>query len=267
MAHYLRFEKHGPIVTLTLDRPEIRNALIGDRDGDEIVDACERINRDPGVRVAILTGAGSSFCAGGDLRKIRDRLGQGLGAPVRSREAYRNGIQRVARALHGVEVPTIAAVNGPAMGAGCDLATMCDIRIASETARFAESFVKLGLVPGDGGAWLLPRAIGMSRACEMTFTGDPIDAHKALEWGLVSQVLPADRLMDAARELAQRIARNPGQALRMGKRLLREGAHTRLDTLLEMSASFQALAHWTSQHEEAVAAFLEKRPPDFEDET
>ncbi|RZJ16187.1 MAG: enoyl-CoA hydratase, partial [Haliea sp.] len=192
-----------------------------------------------------------------------DSLGQGLGEPTRSRLAYRNGIQRIPLALQALEVPTIAAVNGPAIGAGCDLATMCDIRIAADIATFAESFIKVGLVPGDGGAWLLPRAVGMSRACEMAFTGDAIDARQALDYGLVSRVVPPDELMAAANELAARIARNPSQALRMTKRLLREGQHTRLDTLLEMSASFQALAHWTSQHEEAVDAFLNKRTPVF----
>lgn len=266
MSDYLKFDKQGPVVTLTLNRPEIRNALIGDADGDEIVEACQRINLDPTVRAVILTGAGSCFCAGGDLRKIRNTLGSGLGEPTRSRQAYRHGIQRIPLALHGLEVPSIAAVNGPAVGAGCDLTTMCDIRIASENASFAESFVRVGLVPGDGGAWLLPRAVGMSRACEMAFTGDAIDAREALAWGLVSRVVAADQLMEEANALAQRIVRNPGHALRLSKRLLREGEHTHLDTLLEMSASFQALAHWTSQHEEAVEAFLEKRPPAFKED-
>jgi 2-(1,2-epoxy-1,2-dihydrophenyl)acetyl-CoA isomerase len=265
LSNYLTYDKQGPVVTLTLNRPDIRNALIGVEDGDEIVEACQRISADLGVRAVILTGAGSCFCAGGDLRNMRAALGQGLGEPTRSRQAYRNGIQRIPLALQGLEVPTIAAVNGPAIGAGCDLTTMCDIRIASETATFAESFVKVGLVPGDGGAWLLPRAVGMSRACEMAFTGDAIDARQALEYGLVSRVVAPQRLMAEANELAARIARNPGQVLRLTKRLLKEGQHTRLDTLLEMSASFQALAHWTSQHEEAVDAFLTKRAPVFED--
>jgi 2-(1,2-epoxy-1,2-dihydrophenyl)acetyl-CoA isomerase len=160
-------------------------------------------------------------------------------------------------------VPTIAAVNGPAIGAGNDVACMCDIRIASEAAVFAESFVKVGIVPGDGGAWLLPRVVGMSRACEMAFTGAKVDARQALSYGLVSRVVPADKLMEAANELASEIAANPGHVLRMTKRLLREGQHTRLDTLLEMSAAFQALAHHTSDHAEAIDAFLEKRPPKF----
>jgi enoyl-CoA hydratase/carnithine racemase len=141
---------------------------------------------------------------------------------------------------------------------------MCDIRIASEKARFAESFIKVGIVPGDGGAWLLPRVVGRSKAAELSFTGDMLDAHQALECGLVSRVVAHEQLMTAARELANRIAANPGPTLRLTKRLLREGEHLRLDSLLELSAAYQALAHKTPQHEESVRAFIEKRPPRFE---
>jgi enoyl-CoA hydratase/carnithine racemase len=144
-----------------------------------------------------------------------------------------------------------------------DLACMCDIRIASEHAKFAESFVKLGIIPGDGGAWLLPRLIGLSRASELSFTGEVINAKTAADWGLVSRVVPADQLMADSNELAQKIAANPPHAVRLTKRLLREAMHTRLDTLLEMAASFQALSHQTADHKEAVAAFLEKRTPVF----
>lgn len=266
MTPFIKFEQDGAVVTLTMNRPEIRNALIGQDDGDDILNACQRITRDMSVRAVILTGAGTCFSAGGDIRKIRETLGTGLGKPTRTRHAYRNGIQRIPLALYNLEVPIIAAVNGPAIGAGCDLTTMCDIRLASEKATFAESFIKIGLVPGDGGAWLLPRAVGMSRACEMAFTGDAITAQQALEYGLVSRVVPPEQLLPEAQALAARIASNPGQALRMSKRLMREGQHTRLDTLLEMSASFQALAHWTEQHEEAVDAFLAKRPPIFKND-
>jgi enoyl-CoA hydratase/carnithine racemase len=142
---------------------------------------------------------------------------------------------------------------------------MCDIRIASNNAVFAESFVKLGIVPGDGGAWLLPRVIGMPRASIMALTGDTINAARALEWGLVAELAAPDALMQAANALAARIAANPGPALRMTKRLLREGQHMRLDSLLELSAAFQSLAHQTEDHHEAVAAALEKRKPVYKD--
>ncbi|MEI7447913.1 MAG: crotonase/enoyl-CoA hydratase family protein [Burkholderiales bacterium] len=248
--------RDGGVVTLTLNDPDRRNALSTQAQWDAVVDACERVARDPEVRCVILTGAGSAFCAGGNVKDMKDKAGIAAGSPYAIREGYRAGIQRIPLALYHLDIPTIAAVNGPAIGAGCDLATMCDIRIASDRAKFAESFVKLGIIPGDGGAWLLPRAVGMSKACEMAFTGDTIDAQEALACGLVSKVVPGERLLDEARALAARIAANPGPALRMAKRLMREGQHMRLDSLLEMSAAFQALAHHTPEHDRAVDAFL-----------
>jgi enoyl-CoA hydratase/carnithine racemase len=140
---------------------------------------------------------------------------------------------------------------------------MCDIRIASDKAKFAESFIKVGIVPGDGGAWLLPRVIGRSKAAELSFTGDVLDATQALACGLVSTVVPPEQLLAEAHKLAERIASNPGPTLRLTKRLLREGEHLRLDSLLALSAGYQALAHKTPQHAEAVQAFIEKRPPRF----
>jgi enoyl-CoA hydratase/carnithine racemase len=229
----------------------------------EFIAACEQINADIGVRAVIVTGAGSAFCSGGnvkDMQKYEDPALQ----PMAIRDEYLRGIQRLPLALYHLEVPTIAAVNGAAIGAGCDLACMCDIRIASEQAKFAESFIKVGIVPGDGGAWLLPRVVGRSKAAEMSFTGEMLDAGQALDCGLVSRVVPAAQLLDAARELAGRIAANPGPTLRLTKRLLREGEHQRLDSLLQLSASFQALAHKTPQHREAVQAFIEKRAPKFD---
>lgn len=263
MTSFIKYEQDGAVVTLTMNRPDIRNALIGLEDADAILQACERISRDMSVRAVILTGAGTVFSAGGDIKRMREVMASGEEGPAGVRHVYRHGIQRIPLAIYNLEVPTIAAVNGAAMGAGCDLACMCDIRIASSQARFAESFVKMGLIPGDGGAWLLPRAVGMSKACEMAFTGEAIDAAEALACGLVSRVVSPETLMQEARKLADRIAANPGQALRMTKRLLREGQHTRLDSLLELSAGFQALAHTTAEHHEAVEAFLEKRKPVF----
>lgn len=266
MGNFLVFEKDGSVVTLTMNRPDVRNAISDDYVAADFAETCDRITRDLSVRAVILTGAGTAFSSGGNIKTMRDSFGAGLGEPAKGRYAYRNGIQRIPIFLYNLEIPTIAAVNGPAIGAGCDLACMCDIRIASEKASFAESFVKLGLIPGDGGAWLLPRVVGMSKASEMAFTGDTLTASDALACGLVSRVVPHGRLMDEARELADRIAANPGHALRMSKRLLREGQHVRLETLLEMSAGFQALAHHTRQHEEAVDAFNGKRAPVFTEE-
>jgi enoyl-CoA hydratase/carnithine racemase len=263
VSDFVLYQQDGPIVTLILNAPKRRNAVSTFEDCDAVVDAVQRINRDRTVRCVILTGAGTAFCSGGDLKAMRDRRGIIAGSHAELRENYRRGVQRMANALYDCDAPTVAAVNGPAIGLGLDVACMCDIRIASEKATFAESFIKVGIVPGDGGAWLLPRVVGMSAALEMSFTGDTLDAQAALNLRLVSRVVPEGELMPAARDLARRIAANPPDALRMTKRLLREGQYMRLSSLLELSAAYQALAHSTEDHKEAVNAMLEKRRPTF----
>lgn len=259
---FLSIERDGPVTLLTMNQPETRNALTGNTATDEFVRACDEIRADPSVKVVILTGAGPVFSSGGNVKDMQRFFDDAL-TPDLIREEYRQGIQRIPRALYHLDVPVICAVNGPAIGAGLDLTCMCDIRIASETATFAESFVRVGIVPGDGGAWLLPRAVGMARASEMAFTGEAIDAHEALACGLVSRVVAPERLLDEARALAAKIAANPGVVMRMTKRLLREGQQTSLETLLELSAGYQAIAHKTADHREAVTAFIEKRKPKF----
>ncbi|WP_373291913.1 crotonase/enoyl-CoA hydratase family protein [Nocardia pneumoniae] len=251
----------GDVVTWTLNDPAARNPISEEDTIAALEAAVTAANRDHSVRVAILTGAGSAFSAGGNIKQMRDRSGMFGGDPAQLRQGYRHGIQRIPKALYHCEVPTIAAVNGPAVGAGCDLALLCDLRIASSSALFAESFVKVGLVAGDGGSWLLPRAIGMARACEMAFTGEAIDAATALEWGLVSQVVEPGDLLDAAHRLAARICANPPHVLRMTKRLLREGQHQSLESQLELAAAMQAAAHHTLDHHEALAAVLARRTP------
>lgn len=259
----VKTERQGPIAILTLDRPETMNALGAPGDGDAIADACAELNAEPGVRCVILTGSGKCFSAGGDVKAMRDGTGNFAGGGVEIREGYRSNIHRAARALFGLDMPLVAAVNGPAIGLGCDVACMADIRLASEKARFGVTFLKLGLVPGDGGTWLLPRAIGMSRAAELFFTGDTVDADTALQWGLVSRVVPHETLLDEALALADRIAAMPPHALRMTKNMLRQGQVVNYDTALELAAAMQSISHLTADHREGVAALLEKRAPDF----
>jgi len=262
MDSFLKSERDGAILVLTMSQPQTRNALTGNSAVEEIVQACAQVTRDRGIRVVVLTGADPVFSSGGNVKDMQRYEKEGL-SPEVIREEYRNGIQRLPKALYNLDVPVIAAVNGPAVGAGLDLTCMCDMRIASEKATFAESFVKVGIVPGDGGAWLLPRVVGMSKASEMAFTGDALDAQEALACGLVSRVVPHERLMEESLKLAARVAANPGGVLRMTKRLLREGERSTLESLLEMSAGYQAIAHMTSDHREAVRAFIEKRKPVF----
>lgn len=262
MTAFLNYEQQGHVVTLTMCQPERRNPLTGNTAVAEILAACERIAADSSVRAVILTGEGPAFSSGGDIKTMQQQSFGDVDG-MRIRDDYRRGIQRLPLALFNLEVPAIAAINGAAVGAGLDLACMCDLRVASDKARFAESFVKMGIIPGDGGAWLLPRVIGMARAAELSLTGRMIDAATALQWGLVSQVVPPEELLNAANALASEIAANPPQVTRMTKKLMREGMHQSLASLLELSAAYQALAHQTADHREAVSAFLDKRTPEF----
>lgn len=261
---FILYEKSGRIVTLTMNRPDTRNAIATFDDCDALVEAVARAEADPEVSVLILTGAGSAFSAGGDLRGMRDRNGIGpLATPADTRTNYRRGVQRVPLALARAEIATIAAINGHAIGLGCDLACLCDMRIASDTAKFAASFVKMGIVPGDGGAWILPRAVGAARAAEMILTGDIITAAQAQAYGLVSEIMAPDKVLAAAQALAGRVAANPPRTVRLAKRLMIEARHARLEDVLELSAAYQALAHETADHREALDAFFEKRAPNF----
>lgn len=261
---FAAYEKYGRVATITLNRPESRNAIATQQDCDDIADALHRANDDSDINVAILTGAGAAFCAGGDLKAIRERTGIGPRAtPDGTRANYRRGVHSVIRALADVEIATIAAINGHAIGLGLDIGILCDMRIAAASAKMACSFVKVGIIPGDGGAWILTQAIGPARAAELALTGDTIDAAEAMRIGLVSRVVPDSQLMDEARRLADRVAVNPPRTVRLAKRLLREAQTGRLSDVLELSAAFQALAHETADHKEAVDAFSEKRPPRF----
>ena len=259
----LKIERDGPVTTLTIDRAESMNPLGAPGDGDEFAAACAAINRDMACRVVILTGAGRAFSAGGDVKAMRDKTGTFGGTAPAISDGYRDNIHLMLRALYGLRVPVIAAVNGPAIGLGCDVACLADIRIASETAKFGVTFLKLGIIPGDGGTWILPRVIGMSRAAELFYTGDVIDAATAKEWGLVSRVAAPDALMDEARALAPRIAAMPPHSLRQSKILLRQGSQISYDSALEMAANTQGMMHTTADHAEGIAALLEKRPAHF----
>ena len=263
MDTMLIVERRGRVATLTLDRPEARNAFSTVEQVAAFAAALEDLARDPGVSVLILTGAGSAFCAGGDVKDMQAETGFAAGTSLDLRQRYRHDVQRLTATLYDLELPTIAAVNGPAIGLGCDLACCCDIRIAADSARFAESFIRLGLIPGDGGASFLQRIVGISKAAELSFTGDTIDAAEAARIGLVSQVVGADALLAAAHALAERIAANPPQSLRYTKRLIREAQRSSLESLFELSAAFQAIVQRTADHREAVAAMLEKRTPTY----
>lgn len=256
------YDQSGRVVTLTLNRPDTRNALSADVI-DALVDGLERANADRSVSCVIVTGAGKGFSSGGNLHELRGLTTEQAMSEAEVEAWYRNGIQRIPETFHAIDVVTIAAVHGHAIGAGCDLAAMCDLRIAADTASFAESFIRVGLISGDGGAWFLPRVIGLTRATEMMLTAQPVDAKKAMAWGLVSSVVQPDRLIDAANALADHIASAPPNALRASKALLRTVERADLDECLKISAKFQAMLQMQPDHLEAIDALLEKRPPKF----
>ncbi|CAN5153706.1 crotonase/enoyl-CoA hydratase family protein [soil metagenome] len=258
----LRVERDGPLVILTIDDPSTRNAL-SPALTRQLVAACAAINADMSISCAILTAAGSVFCAGGNLKDMYARANHFAGNAAEIRRTYLTGVQTIARALYDLEVPIIAAVNGPAMGAGMDFATMCTLRIASEKAKFAESFIKLGLTSAAGGAWFLTRAIGQQRAAEMALTGETFTAQQALDLGLVLKVVPPESLMEEARALAARITCHPVHSIRLNTRLLRDSARLDLPSALEIAAGMQAIVQQTDDQYEAVAAAVEKRDPSY----
>ena len=262
MSESIIYEQDHRVVTITLNRPDTRNALSGDLI-DGLINALEKANRDKNVGCVILTGAGKSFSSGGNLQEIKNMTTKDNMSQSQLEDWYRFGIQKIPLTMNAIDVPIVAAVNGHAIGAGNDLCTMCDIRIAGEDAKFSESFLRIGIIPGDGGSWFLPKIIGLSRAAEMILTCDVLDAEKALNWGLVSQIVKNEELIIQAKKIANKIASQPPEATRRAKRLLRMSQNVSLDNALEMAASQQSILQMMDDHLEALNALIEKRKPKY----
>lgn len=245
-------EREGRVAVLTLNRDDVRNALTGTQLIDDIVNVAEWVNRCDDVSVLVITGAGRAFSAGGNVKDMARRGGDFAGDVAEVAQRYRRGIQRIPLALNAVEIPVIAAVNGAAIGAGFDLANMADIRLASTRARFGETFLNLGIIPGDGGAWFMQRLIGYQRAFELTLSGRIVAAEEAKTLGIVLDVVDAEELLPKALELANRIAGQPPKALRLTKRLMKMAQRMELGDFLDLCASFQGMCHNESEHLEAV---------------
>jgi enoyl-CoA hydratase/carnithine racemase len=255
----LCYEVRGHVATITVNRPHRRNAFTLAM-VDAWADAVREAESDRAVRVVILTGAGESFCAGVDL----DEFKYLQRTPLEERELLTHRVHRVAHAMEALSKPAIAAVNGVAVGAGMDMALMCDVRLASESARFSEGYIRVGLVPGDGGCYYLPRLIGREHALRMLWTGDFIDAPRALSLGLVSEIHPQTRIQAAATALAEKIAARAPLAVQMIKRAVNGAFSTDARTALDAIASHQAVVLSTRDSAEAFAAFKEGRDPHFE---
>jgi len=253
----------GRVATLTFNRDDVRNELTGTQLVDDIERTVDWINREEAIAALVLTGAGRAFSSGGNVKHMLKREGSFGGDVYEVQKRYREGIQRIPLAMHRLEVPSIAAINGPAIGAGFDLACMCDIRLASTDATMAESFVNVGIIPGDGGAWFLQRLVGYQRAAELTFSGRVLKADEAKELGIVLDVVVGVVLLERAQELARSFAAKPPQALRLTKRLMKSAQRMELGDFLDHCAVFQGMCHNTEDHLEAVASMLDKRAPSF----
>lgn len=262
MADYTKiaYAVDASVATVTLNRPDRSNAFDDDMTR-ELLDALKQVERDTAVRALVLTGAGKNFCAGQDLAAFLERRNAPHSASVR--EHLLNGYNKVVTKIRTIEKPVIAAVNGAAAGAGLGICCACDIRYASESAKFRMAFIGIGLGPDSGTSFLLPRLIGLGRALEMALTNELMDAQEALAAGLVTKLYPPDELMEATTTFAKTLANAPTRGIGLTKRAFNRAMITDLEDALDYEAHVQNIAIETGDHDEGVKAFLEKRAPSY----
>ena len=246
------FSVLNKIAILKFNRDDIRNALTGSYLINDIIETIEFINNNKGVSVLIITGQGNAFSAGGNIKEMYKKNSSFSGTVEEIEKKYRYGIQKIPKYMEKIEVPTIAAINGPAIGAGFDLACMCDFRIMSDKAYLAESFINLGIIPGDGGAFFLQRLIGYQKAAELTFSGRKVYSKEALEIGLLLKVVEHNKLLEETNKFATTIAKQPANTLRYSKRLLKLGSKLPLEEFLDFCALFQGISHNHKDHKLAL---------------
>lgn len=260
MTDNLLFDIQGHIATITLNRPEKLNAFT-----TEMLyawaDALQECQRNDQVRAVVLTGTGRGFCSGGDVQGMGER--KQAESPIERKASLANRVHRIPLLMDELDKPVLVAINGVATGAGLDMALMGDIRIAAASARMAETYIRVGIMAGDGGAWYLPRIVGIPRALELLWSGRFIDAEEAERIGLVNKVVSDDELMSTTYELAENIAAGPPLAIRMMKKAVYQGMRMDVRTHLEQVSSHMAVLFSTEDHQEALAAFEEKRQPQF----
>lgn len=259
MSDLLKYEIADGVATITLNRPEKMNAFTGEMLDAWLV-ALEDARTNQDVRVIVMTGTGRAFTTGGDVESFSSSAKQ-TAASIRAHLV--DGVQRLPRKLAEIDKPVIAALNGLATGGGLDLALACDLRFAAESARFAETYAKMGLIPGAGGAWLLPRLVGLSKALELFWSCDWVDAREAERIGLVNRVFPDDQLMDGTKEFARRLAESAPLSVQTIKRVMRQGLDMDLNAALDLVATCMPIVRTSEDHQEALAAFKEKRKPRF----
>ncbi|NPA24281.1 MAG: 3-hxdroxyacyl-CoA dehydrogenase [Deltaproteobacteria bacterium] len=258
----LQIEKNDAIAWVTLDRPQFSNAFSDEMISD-LCAALREIDWDEDIRVIVITGAGKHFCAGGDIKAMEEKTGMFAGDPEQLRRRYTKGIQQIPLTMENLQTPIIAMVNGAAIGAGCDLACMCDIRIGCQYARFGETFAKLALVPGDGGTFFLQRVVGYAKAMELSLTGRIVEPDEALQLGLLNQLVDRNELKETTENLAAMIAANSPVAVAMIKKAIRNARTAEIHGHLDLLAAFQGITQRTNDHFEGIRALKEKRQPHF----
>ena len=254
----LLYEIRDGVATITLNRPEQRNAFTLEM-LDLWTEALRDARTNDAVQVVVVTGAGRAFCSGGDVGGMASRGELNALEHKRALEL----VHRVPVALDELDKPVIAAINGAAVGAGCDMALMCDLRFMADDARLSEGYVRVGLIPGDGGTYFLPRLVGTAKALELLWTGDFVDAQEALRLGIVNRVVPAEELLPTVYDFAGRLARGPSVAIRTIKRAVYQGLRMDLRTHLDLISSHMGFIRQTEDHREGARAYVEKRAPEF----
>jgi 2-(1,2-epoxy-1,2-dihydrophenyl)acetyl-CoA isomerase len=257
----LLYDVKDKIATITLNRPDKLNAFTGDMI-EAWAKSLQQAQADDDVNVVVVTGAGRAFCSGGDVGRMR-RDGEAPSA-LDGKNTLWEGVHRVPKALEAMDKPVIAMVNGLAVGAGMGMCVMCDMRVAAESARFSTGYVKVGLVPGDGDTYFLPRLVGAAKALELLWTADFIEAPEAHRLGIVQRVAPDAQLRETTYALARQIADGPQVPIRMIKRLVYQSLRLDLRTHLDLVSSHMSIVRQTADHAEGVAAFKEKRAPRFQ---
>ncbi len=250
---------------VTLNNPDQMNAITTNMI-NSLTEVLTHADFDKNIRVVVITGKGKNFCAGGDIKAMEEKSGMFAGESNELRSRYQHGIQRIPQCIENLSVPVIAMVNGAAVGAGCDLSMMCDLRVGDNKTKFAETFTRMGLVPGDGGTFFLQRVVGYSKAMQMFLTSKSFEGKEALDFGLLNFLFEDSKMLEETEKLAETVAGLAPVAQRLTKKAMKVSYMHDLQTSLDMLASFQGISQRTSDHFEAIKSFKEKRPPVFSGE-